>query len=648
MLEEYEKIKNNALDYLKQCIECAKQMQDIEVARQLEVHAHEIRTLRFNIAVVGDIKRGKSTLINTLLGQDNDNLSPVGTAVCTGVITHYMDLSCLPEKDEPHAKVYTYGDSEPKLVALNAIGDYIQESSNKDNWRNVARIEVYGNFPLLHSCCLVDTPGANAVFKRHGELVYDLLPQADAIIMTVLADQPVTTSEAKMLKALSVDTQRRIFYVLTQIDTQNPQFLPETCGHLINKIGQYGLQRPHTIYQVACKPVFEAQCNHLGEEETSALRSKWGVTQLEQDLERFILKTSVNGANLAKRIHEAVAKAKSSFLAKKHTNDEIIKAQDIDAQEVHQQKDRVLKEFRNLEDKLDKMIDNFEREWDRATEKIVHRLSRLQGCLEHRIKNVLDGADTVTSIQNSFQLAKIVNDCARDPIDDFMRKASDDYSKIVNSLDAEMKEEIDLFTRISVENSKLAQGGAAVVSAIAVAAAGTVATAGYAVLASTSLLATTTIGAGMSTFLGGLCSVIPTIVGFGSTGLTGWTIGSCFASAGAALPVLVLGAVAYKCTGPMAQYISELSIPGKVEEVIQQAEVYLKEKADADKETILKAIRDNIAGVRKELEGKLEELDNRIANMDPTLKEQALLENERLDNLLLEGQSTTEKALQLQ
>lgn len=623
MLEKYEEVKAFALDHLNECIACARDMQDIEVARQLEQCAQEIRSLRFNIAVVGDIKRGKSTLINTLLGQDNDNLSPIGTAVCTGVVTHYMDVSCLPEADEPHALVYTYDVAEPKRVDINAVANYIRESDNKNNWRNISRIEIYGRFPLLHSCCLVDTPGANAVIERHGELVSAFLPHADAIVMTVMAAQPVTASEAQMLKELSADTQRHIFYALTQIDTQNPKYLPETCGYVLDKIEQSGLVRPASLYQVACKPVYEARRAHLPEAEIAALRSKWGVEQLEHDLERFILQTSVNGSNLAKRIHEAVDKAKRAFQDKKRANEEIIKLHDVDALQIQDEKKRVMKEFSDLEGKVDAMIDQFESDWDRITEKAARLLPNLQTSLEERLKSVLDDADTVTAIKNNFELGKIVSRYAKGPLDDFMSQISEKYSRLVSNLDADLHKQVDVFTRVTVKNSAFAQSGGAVVSAVAVTAVGAVASAGYTV-ASAAVLSTNSLWA---ILIGG---------------------GSVFSAAVSAVPLLVIGILMYKCTGPLAKAVAKLSLPGSVEKLLDLAEKGLRDKAKDDRASIVASLRKTMQNVRTELETKLNDLDNRLANMDPSLKEQALLENKQLDKLLTEGRTASENALRLQ
>ncbi len=68
MFENYNKSKEEILQYLADCISQARELEMPLVANQLEQCVLDIRALRFNIAVVGDIKRGKSTLLNVLLG----------------------------------------------------------------------------------------------------------------------------------------------------------------------------------------------------------------------------------------------------------------------------------------------------------------------------------------------------------------------------------------------------------------------------------------------------------------------------------------------------------------------------------------------------------------------------------------------------
>lgn len=371
MLEEYEKIKETTLEYLGRCIEAAYKMNCSDVAHQLERSVLEIRTMRFNIAVVGEANRGKSTLINTLLGRDNDDISPVGHDCGTGCIIHYVDISCLPEQDTPHAKVYTYGSTLPKRVDLSSIGDYIRESSSKDNRRDIARIEVYGSFPLLHSCCLVDTPGVEALKARHGELVYGFLPNADAVIMTFMASQPITVGDAYMVQHLSQGNQRRIFYLLTRIDEECPEDIPEIIDYIRQRIAGSGQQSPQAVYPVACKPVFVAQCNHSSQEEIANLRRKWGLARLVQDMEQLILESSVSYKSLAPRVGAAIRRFGSFIEQRCALNRELAKLHETDPGEMHRELERIRVEYAAFETKLSQYLDCFEQDWSRIAEAVA-------------------------------------------------------------------------------------------------------------------------------------------------------------------------------------------------------------------------------------------------------------------------------------
>ena len=435
MFENYNKAKEQILQYLADCVSQARELDMPLIANQLEQCVLDIRTLRFNIAVVGDIKRGKSTLLNVLLGQDSDQLSPVASEVCTGGIIHYMDLSCLPEETEPHARVFTYGRQQPERVALEEVRNYITEEGNPGNERQVSRVEIYGNFPLLHSCSLVDTPGANAVIERHGDMVYDFLPRADAIIMTVMAGQPVTSSEAAMLKALAADAQRRVFYVLTKVDAENPRDLPEICHYMKGKIAEQGLVAPDTIYKIAARPVFEARCSHKPQEEIDSLRQQWGVADLERTLESFILKSSGGGRLLVKRVREATQKARQAFNDKKKANEALIETQDVNKEELQKEKQRLLAEFDRLKKGLEKKLASFSHQWDGITERSIAGLETLVPRLEAELETRIDSAHMVTSIKNAFQLGSLIRTAVRPTLEDYIEKRAAQYEKLIATLD---------------------------------------------------------------------------------------------------------------------------------------------------------------------------------------------------------------------
>lgn len=641
MLEAYEKTKGNAVDYLCQCIEVAKKMKCTDVARQLEQCVQEIQALRFNIAVVGDIKRGKSTLINTLLGQEDDNLSPIGHSVCTGCITHYMNVSGLPGEETPHARVFSYNDTEPQRVDLLDVGDYIRESENKDNWRNISRIEIYGNFPLLHSCCLVDTPGANAVIERHGELVNGFLPNADAIIMAVMASQPMTASEAQMVQVLSHDEQRRIFYLLTQIDSEQPATLPQICDYVTQQIEKYGLRRPERIYQIACKPVYEAQCKHCPKEEIVALRKKWGVERLERDLESFILKSSVSGKLLVKRVAEAVAKARDFFEQRQAANRELVKLHDTDVGEMQREKERILHEYRELEKKMTRNIGKFEKEWDNITVKAINHLPDLQPKLEERIEETINKAGFLDAVKNACTLGKLVGMAVRVPLEEYTNGVTNKYERLIEKLDEDIKDDVQMFLKAVNSGSLISSGGALAAATAAAASINSAWVAGQAVVVAYNAWA----AAAATASSGSIWTVIAGWFGFGSAAAESAAAAGLIAALHAAVVPIVIAIVATKLVGPAAKFFSKWASTGKVEEALDKAAKDLRAMADRRKADFLTALREKMDLTKSDVESQLEEIDRMIREADPSIKEQALLENQELDKLMEQGDSTRAQLL---
>lgn len=649
MLELYEQAKGEVLNYLTSCIELAHRLKETSVAQQLERTALDIRNMRFKVAVVGDIKRGKSTLINTLLGQDNDTLSPVNSAVCTGCIVYYMDLSVLTECESPHAKVYFYGKADPERVDFLDIEDYITEDANPNNRRGVARVEIYGHFPLLHSCCLVDTPGANAVIERHGEMVYDLLPSADAVIMAVMAGQAMTTSEAQMLQALSGDEQRKIFYVLTQIDREDPTTLPQICDWVKKKIRDNGLNVPSSIYQVACKPVFDALCKHESAEVIQNLRGKWGVSALESDVERFMLHSSLSGKALAQKAAEAVQKARQAFEQRRQNNALLIETQNVDARSLAEERKRVEAEFKNLRVKMERRIADFEKRWNRITEHAVNDLPHLAPRLQLRIQEQVAASKGVDAFTNAFQVGSMLRRCIQEPISEYTEKVVERYQKQVDKLDEDLQEELGYFnSQVKGSGSAVAVGGSLVaVSAAATAVANAVpfgsavATAASAWAAASAQVASVSLVGKVLAWLG---------VGAGKVVLTteamAWA--TLTASLTAAVVPMLIALVAMYLSPSIARYITNAAIPGKLEDALKEVAEKLRKQGEDYRNAFVEKLREKLDDAEEEMTRQLDDISEKLAELDPAVKEQAEQENQEIALLTTQGEDVRRQTYLLQ
>ncbi len=163
-------------------------------AREL---ARRIAAGRFFVAAVGQFKRGKSTLINALIGQP---LLPVGVVPVTSAIT------IIAHGDHPTACVRFAGGAFG-AISLPDLALYVTEEANPENACGVRVVEVSIPAPVLErGLCLVDTPGIGSVFGGNSAATREFVPHIDAALVVLGADPPVSGDELTLIDEVARET----------------------------------------------------------------------------------------------------------------------------------------------------------------------------------------------------------------------------------------------------------------------------------------------------------------------------------------------------------------------------------------------------------------------------------------------------------
>lgn len=201
-----------------------------EWAERLAEVISSARSMRFAIGVIGQAKRGKSTLINGLLGRSDDSLAPVNRFPATNVV------SCFTSGPKEEVKVLFHSDGvekPAKSIPSSDIKHYACEEFNPGNQKGVKVIEVMTPFPLLGAnIVLVDTPGAdNALSSVHDMVLLDFLPRMDAVIFLVTADEPLTASELELLKHVRHNDMNKLLFAINKTDKVEPDELAQGIEH---------------------------------------------------------------------------------------------------------------------------------------------------------------------------------------------------------------------------------------------------------------------------------------------------------------------------------------------------------------------------------------------------------------------------------
>jgi signal recognition particle receptor subunit beta len=177
------------------------------------------------VIVAGSLKRGKSTLVNTLVGRPL--LSPVGidvTTACWLEVGYGEDQATALIADarspgQPTRRPIDLTEVE-RYVALDCIAE------------PVLGVEVRVKSVLLRDLTLVDTPGVGGVRAGHSQTTLTALRQADALLFICDCTQPILVPEVDFL-ASAVQRVATVIVAVTKSDTPGYEVVVrETCERL--------------------------------------------------------------------------------------------------------------------------------------------------------------------------------------------------------------------------------------------------------------------------------------------------------------------------------------------------------------------------------------------------------------------------------
>lgn len=167
-----------------------------------------LQTDKFNLVVVGQFKRGKSTLVNALVG---DDILPTAVVPLTSIVTilHYGS-------EEKITVSFAGGTSEN--ISRKDLPGFVTERFNPQNVKQVESVEIELPCGFLGSGIrLVDTPGVGSVYVHNTDAAIRFLPESDATIFLMTADQPLSAGEVEFLRNVR-EHVTKIFFVLNKVD----------------------------------------------------------------------------------------------------------------------------------------------------------------------------------------------------------------------------------------------------------------------------------------------------------------------------------------------------------------------------------------------------------------------------------------------
>jgi small GTP-binding protein len=242
-----------------------------QMARLLE----KLRENRFNLVILGAFKRGKSTLINALLGEA---VLPTAIVPLTSVVTilgygKSLDIRVL----------FQNGQSRP--ITQGELADYITEKGNPKNKKGVREVEIaYPSDYLRDGVRIIDTPGVGSVYSHNTEVAYNYLPQVDAAVFVVTVDPPLSSAEQDFLKDIR-EYVHKLFFVLNKIDYVDEAERQEALDFTTEVLQGNLATQQVMIFPLSAKLALEGKANG-----GSQLLSASLLPQFEEHLRQFLYK----------------------------------------------------------------------------------------------------------------------------------------------------------------------------------------------------------------------------------------------------------------------------------------------------------------------------------------------------------------------
>jgi len=329
----------------------------------------------FLIVIAGEFNAGKSALVNALLGE---KVLPEGATPTTSRVTLVKwGAEAVEQVQDEGFAVYTYP------------------------------------LPLLKELNIVDTPGTNAIIRRHERLTDEYVPRSDLVLFVTSADHPLTESERQFLERI-LTWGKKIVFVMNKLDIlEDEAALGEVQDFILKHAATILGDRPQ-LYPVSAK-LAQRALSESDPEERSRLRA---LSRLD-DLEAFINSTLDDHTRLELKFNNPLGVAENLI------------EQAAGGLEVQSE---ALEEDRVTATSLETVITEYERELGSELPPRLAEVENILHRLEQRGQDFFDSTLRLTNVQNLMRGDKVRAEFEKRVLADVPGQIEDQVQRLIDWL----------------------------------------------------------------------------------------------------------------------------------------------------------------------------------------------------------------------
>jgi hypothetical protein len=223
--------------------------------------------------VVGQFSRGKSTLINAILG---DVFLPTGALPMTSVVTGVGYGS------QPRAIVRRTRTAVPIETSIEELPRFVSQASAEREELGVASVEIQVPAEVLRlGFWFVDTPGVDSAIAANTATTRRFLPEADAVIFVTSFDAPLGEPELRFHDEVRRHVER-LFLVVNKLDLVPAAEAENVLRFVAERVAERTGVQPRT-FKISARDGLEAKLQG-----DRARLAESGLLELERTLVAFL------------------------------------------------------------------------------------------------------------------------------------------------------------------------------------------------------------------------------------------------------------------------------------------------------------------------------------------------------------------------